>query len=103
MSGYCFECGCHINGPHKEWCSIKGYGVGFQSIKESDPFAQWCNRGAGYLFAALGLICLVGWLLSGCVIGRLDSDHLRVIPLSEVHRMDDKGFPLNLVQPKTQR
>ena len=33
-------------------------------------------------------IALSGLLLSSCVIGRLDSDQLRLIPLSEVHRMD---------------
>jgi len=43
------------------------------------------------------------WLLSGCTIGRLDSDHLRVIPYYGWHRMDDKGFPLNLAQPKRDR
>lgn len=43
-------------------------------------------------------IVLAFLLLTGCTIGRLDNDHLRVIPLSEVHRMDDKGFPVNLFQ-----
>jgi hypothetical protein len=41
---------------------------------------------------------IYGLTMTGCVIGRLDSDHLRVIPITEVHRMDDKGFPLNLFQ-----
>ena len=74
-TGYCFECGCHINGRHQEWCSIKRFG-----------------------FITLTLL-----LLTGCVIGRLDSDHLRIIPITEVHRMDDKGFPLNVFQPKHER
>jgi hypothetical protein len=39
--------------------------------------------------------------LTGCVVGRLDSESLRIIPITEVHRMDDKGFPLNLFQNKT--
>ena len=37
---------------------------------------------SGLIYAA------IAGLLSSCVIGRLDSDHLRVIPLSEVGRMD---------------
>jgi hypothetical protein len=46
-------------------------------------------------------LCALGfavWCICGCTIGRLDSDNLRAIPLSEVHRMDDKGFPINLFQ-----
>ena len=35
-------------------------------------------------------LCL---LLTDCVIGRLDSDKLRTIPITKVHRMGDKGFP----------
>jgi hypothetical protein len=44
-----------------------------------------------FLLATLAAIAL-----SGCVIGRLDSDRLRIIPITEVHRMDDKGFPVNI-------
>lgn len=47
--------------------------------------------------------CCFLLVLSGCVIGRLDSDHLRVIPISELHRMDDEGFPLNAFQPNCRR
>lgn len=34
------------------------------------------------------LSILGAFMLSGCVIGRLDTDKLRIIPLSEVGRMD---------------
>jgi hypothetical protein len=39
------------------------------------------------------LTAIILLALTGCVIGRLDSDRLRVIPLSEVHRMDVKPWP----------
>jgi len=41
----------------------------FQSIKETDPFARACNRGAGWMFGAIGLICFAGWLMSSCQSG----------------------------------
>ncbi len=44
------------------------------------------------------LALIMALFLVGCTIGRLDSGNLRVIPLSEVHRMDDKGFPAGLFQ-----
>lgn len=61
------------------------------------------TRGGGvvreYVLKPITVVMFIAWLgLTGCVIGRLDSDRLRLIPISEVHRMDDKGFPLDLFQ-----
>lgn len=44
------------------------------------------------------LLAVISLWFTGCVIGRLDSNRLRIIPITEVHRMDDKGFPVNLFQ-----
>jgi hypothetical protein len=73
----CSECG-EAWGKHEEWCSI-----GRRWSLPSPPPTHI----AGMITGAIVAIAL--WIsLTSCIIGRLDSDNLRIIPLSEVHRMD---------------
>ena len=67
------------------------------AIHRSDPANSHPAEDDQQILAMRPVLFILALILSGCcTVGRLDSDHLRPIPCSEVHRMDDKGFPAGL-------
>ena len=58
---------------------------------------------AQFLLIMFAMLALTIWGISGCTIGRHDSNNLRPVPFYEWPNMDDKGWPINLFQPKKEK